>query len=64
MPTVIVVTDIAATPSEVFGVIADFERGPRWQPNMRSARWTSPAPRGVGSTLRARRARRVGEVSR
>ena len=51
MPTVTVVTDIAASPPDVFGVIADFSQGPRWQPNMRSARWTSSSPPKVGSTF-------------
>jgi uncharacterized protein YndB with AHSA1/START domain len=49
--TVTVVSDIPASPAEVFAVIADFEQGPRWQPNMRSARWTSPPPAGVGATF-------------
>ena len=51
MPTVSVVTDVAAPPATVFGVIADFSQGPRWQPNMRSARWTSPGPPRVVSTF-------------
>jgi uncharacterized protein YndB with AHSA1/START domain len=51
MPTVTVVTDIAASPPDVFGVIADFEQGPRWQPNMRSAQWTTAPPPRVGSTF-------------
>lgn len=35
---------------EVFTVLADFERNPEWQQGMRSARWTSDPPVGVGST--------------
>lgn len=46
-----VATDIAAEPTDVFAVIADFEQGPRWQPNMRSVRWTSAPPPRVGSTF-------------
>ena len=51
MPTVTLVTDIAAPPDAVFAVIADYSQGPTWQRNMTSARWTSPEPHGVGSTF-------------
>jgi uncharacterized protein YndB with AHSA1/START domain len=51
MPTVSITTDLAAAPADVFAVVADFAQGPRWQPNMRSARWTSAPPHGVGSTF-------------
>jgi uncharacterized protein YndB with AHSA1/START domain len=54
MTTVTVATDIDAPPGDVFGVIADFEQGPRWQPNMREARWTTPPPPRVGSTFEQR----------
>jgi hypothetical protein len=51
MPTAIITTDIDAPPDAVFAVIADYSRGPEWQRNMTSARWTSPEPHGVGSTF-------------
>jgi uncharacterized membrane protein len=35
---------------EVFAFVADFPNNPRWQRGMRSCRWTSPPPHGVGST--------------
>jgi uncharacterized protein YndB with AHSA1/START domain len=54
MTTVTVATDIDAAATEVFSVIADFERGPRWQPNMREARWTTGPPPRVGSTFEPR----------
>jgi hypothetical protein len=51
MPTATVVTDIDSSPEAVFAVIADYSKGPTWQRNMTSARWTSPEPHGVGSTF-------------
>jgi uncharacterized protein YndB with AHSA1/START domain len=51
MPTVSVTTDLGAPPEAVFAVVADYEQGPKWQRNMRSVRWTSVPPRGVGSTF-------------
>jgi len=51
MPTATIVVDIDASPEDVFAVIADYSRGPEWQRNMSSARWTSPEPHGVGSTF-------------
>lgn len=35
---------------EVFAVVSDFSRNPEWQRGMKSARWTSEPPVGVGST--------------
>ena len=35
--------------AEVFGFVADAENNPRWQQGMRSCRWTTPPPIGVGS---------------
>lgn len=49
VPTVTITADIAAPPEAVWAVVADYSRGPEWQKNMTSARWTSPAPHGVGS---------------
>ncbi len=33
----------------VFSYLEDAENNPKWIPNMRSCRWTTPAPVGVGS---------------
>ena len=35
---------------EVFEFVAEFTNNPRWQRGMRSCRWTSDPPHGVGST--------------
>ena len=51
MPTVTITTDITAPPEAVWAVVADYGRGPEWQKNMTSARWTSPEPHRVGSTF-------------
>jgi carbon monoxide dehydrogenase subunit G len=51
MPTVTLVTDIDVPPDAVWAVIADYSRGPEWQRNMTSARWTTPEPHGVGATF-------------
>lgn len=50
MRPVTVTVDIDRSPDEVFAFLADFENNPRWQRGMRSCRWTSPPPHGVGST--------------
>ncbi len=42
--------DVDRPANEVFAFVSEFENNPRWQRGMRSCRWTSPAPRGVGST--------------
>ncbi len=42
--------DVDRSANEVFAFVAEFENNPRWQRGMRSCRWTSPSPRGVGST--------------
>ncbi len=36
--------------AEVFAFVSDMENNPRWQNGMKSSRWTSPPPIGVGST--------------
>jgi uncharacterized protein YndB with AHSA1/START domain len=51
MPTVTIVTDLAAPPMTVFAVVSDYAQGPRWQRNMASAQWTSPAPHVAGATF-------------
>ncbi|MBT8199094.1 MAG: SRPBCC family protein [Acidimicrobiia bacterium] len=35
---------------EVFAFVSDMENNPRWQKGMKSCRWTSQPPIGVGST--------------
>lgn len=37
---------------DVFAFVSDATNNPRWQRGMRSCRWTSPPPIGVGSTYR------------
>jgi len=44
-----VTVNVNRPPSEVFGYLEDAENNPRWIPNMRSCRWTTPAPVTVGS---------------
>jgi uncharacterized membrane protein len=39
---------------EVFAFVADAENNPRWQQGMRSCRWTSDGPIGIGSTYEQR----------
>jgi uncharacterized membrane protein len=41
--------DVDRPPEDVFGYLEDAENNPHWIPNMRSCRWTTPAPVGVGS---------------
>jgi hypothetical protein len=50
MITVDASVEIARPAAEVFTYLSDFARNPEWQQGMRSARWTSPPPVGVGST--------------
>lgn len=42
--------DVGSPANEAFAFVSDFENNPRWQRGMRSCRWTSPPPHGVGST--------------
>ena len=42
--------EIGRPAEEVFDFVAEFPNNPRWQRGMRSCRWTSPAPHGLGST--------------
>jgi len=44
-----VTIDVDRPPDEVFAYLEDAENNPRWIPNMRSCRWTTPAPVAVGS---------------
>ena len=49
MINVRVSVDVDRPPAEVFGYLEDAENNPRWIPNMRSCRWTTPPPVAVGS---------------
>jgi carbon monoxide dehydrogenase subunit G len=42
--------DLAITPQQVFEVLADAEAWPRWASVITKVTWTSPEPRGVGTT--------------
>lgn len=46
-------------PETVFAFVADAENNPRWQRGMRSCKWTTDAPIGVGSVY-AQEARFLG----
>jgi carbon monoxide dehydrogenase subunit G len=42
--------DLPVTPDQAFEVLADVESWPHWVTIIKKATWTSPAPRGVGTT--------------
>ncbi len=42
--------DLAVTPEQLFEVLADAESWPRWASVITKVTWTSPDPRGVGTT--------------
>jgi carbon monoxide dehydrogenase subunit G len=42
--------DLAITPEQLFEVLADAEAWPRWASAITKVTWTSPEPRGVGTT--------------
>jgi hypothetical protein len=42
--------DLAITPEQLFEVFADAESWPRWATVITKVTWTSPEPRGVGTT--------------
>lgn len=44
------VVDLDAPSGEVFGVFADGESWPKWYEAVQRVVWTSPEPRGVGTT--------------
>jgi uncharacterized membrane protein len=46
---VTVSVDVDRPPGEVFAYLEDAENNPGWIPNMRSCRWTTAPPVGVGS---------------
>lgn len=49
MRTVTASTEIARTPEEVFGLLADAARLPEWQPDVRRAAFDEPSDVHVGS---------------
>jgi carbon monoxide dehydrogenase subunit G len=42
--------DLAITPEQLFEVLGDAESWPRWASVITKVTWTSPEPRGVGTT--------------
>lgn len=42
--------DLAITPEQLFEVLADAQAWPRWASVITNVTWTSPEPRGVGTT--------------
>jgi carbon monoxide dehydrogenase subunit G len=42
--------DLAVTPEQLFEALGDAESWPRWAPVIKKVTWTSPEPRGVGTT--------------
>jgi carbon monoxide dehydrogenase subunit G len=44
------VVDLAITPEQLFEVLADAESWPHWATAITKVTWTSPEPRGVGTT--------------
>lgn len=50
MNPVTATVDIDRPAAEVFDFVSDFENNPRWQRGMKSCRWTSEPPHGIGST--------------
>jgi uncharacterized protein YndB with AHSA1/START domain len=42
--------DLAITPEQLFEVLADADAWPRWAKVITRVTWTSPEPRGVGTT--------------
>lgn len=42
--------DLAITPEQLFEVLADASSWPHWASVITNVTWTSPEPRGVGTT--------------
>ncbi|OBI61004.1 SRPBCC family protein, partial [Mycobacterium sp. E796] len=42
--------DLAVTPEQLFEVLGDADSWPRWAPVITKVTWTTPEPRGVGTT--------------
>lgn len=54
--------DLAITPEQVFEVLSDADAWPHWATVITNVEWTSPEPRGVGTTRTvAMRGRIVGD---
>lgn len=60
--SVVAAVDIARSPHDVFGYVADAAHIPDWQPDVRSAGFDEPARAGVGS--RGREVRHVMGANR
>jgi uncharacterized protein YndB with AHSA1/START domain len=41
--------ELAASPNEVFAILADADAWARWSSDVREVRWLTPEPHGVGS---------------
>lgn len=50
MSKTIIDIDIKRPPEEVFAYITNFENNPKWQAGMKSCKFTSAGPIGVGTT--------------
>ncbi|MGI9607018.1 MAG: SRPBCC family protein [Acidimicrobiales bacterium] len=50
MIDVLVTTEIARDPADVFAFLSDSSNNPQWQKGMKSCAWTSEPPIGLGST--------------
>ena len=44
------VVELRASPERVFALFEDGESWPRWFPGIRRVEWTTPDPKGVGTT--------------
>lgn len=44
--------DLAITPEQLFEVLADAKSWPQWASVITNVEWTSPEPRGIGTTRR------------
>jgi len=49
MKPVVVGVDIKRTRGDIYAVLEDAEKNPKWLPAMSSCKWTTPPPIGVGS---------------
>jgi len=55
------VLDIAAPAEKVFDFVVNIGNGPRWNPQILHAEMLAPEPIGVGTTIRVRSGRGVGD---
>jgi hypothetical protein len=49
-PTVSVSIDVPVRPDQLFEVLEDAEAWPRWLTAIKTTTWTSPEPKGIGTT--------------